>query len=397
VLTEAQASRRVDRQADTGAPTQPTLVARHRLDLHVPFDAPHAPELIGDADCLESTLRRYLHVLEVASATATRTGVGARGSDAIWRGSEYVGGVGPDERRRARGDAGYDTFPGQRVTHEDDAAIGGMADAATTAGDVAHIELEYLGIPDARHGAHTRGGAAMPGIAGAKAWATVGDRGRLRVERPADYRSSWMMPGPTDNVEIDFRMTQLFALVSEALAGATDALLGNDSRRGLLVVEGDQSVDDLTAEVELMVWKQIDDESTPSATLRHLVGFLLIVPELERSGDLAEHIAQRAVTNLGVKMSPLSRGIIQRMAEVALEMWRDAADAYGDRAAKAEALSEADEEIDILHARLTKEIAAESMPTAIGAQVTLLARFYERLGDHAVNLARRIEMLHRPA
>jgi phosphate transport system protein len=205
-----------------------------------------------------------------------------------------------------------------------------------------------------------------------------------------------MMPGPTDNVEIDFRMTQLFALVSEALAGATDALLGNDARRGLIVVEGDQSVDDLTAEVELMVWKQIDDESTPSASLRHLVGVLLIVPELERSGDLAEHIAQRAVSNLGSKMSPLSRGIIQRMAEVALEMWRDAADAYGDGAAKGDALSEADEEIDILHERLTKEIAAESMPTAIGAQVTLLARFYERLGDHAVNLARRIEMLHRP-
>ena len=95
-------------------------------------------------------------------------------------------------------------------------------------------------------------------------------------------------------------------------------------------------------------------------------------------------------------MSPLSRGIVQRMAEVALEMWRDAADAYGDRSARADALAEDDEEIDILHDRLTGEIAAESMPTAISAQVTLLARFYERLGDHAVNLARRIEMLHGP-
>jgi phosphate transport system protein len=84
------------------------------------------------------------------------------------------------------------------------------------------------------------------------------------------------------------------------------------------------------------------------------------------------------------------------MAEVALEMWRDAADAYVDRTHQAHALAEADEEIDILHERLTKEIAAESMPTAIGAQVTLLARFYERLGDHAVNLARRVEMLERP-
>jgi phosphate transport system protein len=206
-----------------------------------------------------------------------------------------------------------------------------------------------------------------------------------------------MMFRPIDNEAIDSRMAQLFALVSEALAGATHALLSGDAEVGLAVVEGDQSVDDLTADVELLVWKQIDDESTTSITLRHLVGVLLILPELERSGDLAEHIAQRGVTRLGTEMSPLSRGIIQRMAEVALEMWRDAADAYGDRAAHAEALSEADEEIDILHERLTKEIAAESMPTAIGAQVTLLGRFYERLGDHAVNLARRIEMLQRPS
>jgi phosphate transport system protein len=202
---------------------------------------------------------------------------------------------------------------------------------------------------------------------------------------------------PSELQFIEVRILQLFALVSEALARATAALLSNDVTAGVAVVEGDQSVDDLTAEVELMVWRQIDNERIESPTLRHLVGVLLILPELERSGDLAEHIAQRAVTNLGAEMSPLSRGIVQRMAEVALEMWRDAADAYGDRSDLSASLDEDDEEIDILHDRLTKEIAAETMPTAIGAQVTLLARFYERLGDHAVNLARRIEMLYGPA
>jgi phosphate transport system protein len=203
-----------------------------------------------------------------------------------------------------------------------------------------------------------------------------------------------MIPTPPQLEPIEARVIQLFALVSEALAGATEALLGNDASVGLAVVEGDQVVDDLTSEVELMVWRQIEDESTPSTSLRHLVGILLILPELERSGDLAEHIAQRAVTNLGTEMSPSSRGIMQRMAEVAMEMWRDAADAYADRTAQSVSLHEDDEEIDILHDRLVGEIAAETMPAAIGAQVTLLARFYERLGDHAVNLARRIEMLH---
>jgi phosphate transport system protein len=202
------------------------------------------------------------------------------------------------------------------------------------------------------------------------------------------------MTEPDEGIQqIDTRMNQLFALVSEALARSTEALLSNDVATALAVVDGDQSVDDLTADVELLVWQQIDRHNPTGATLRHLVGVLLILPELERSGDLAEHVAQRAVTSLGAEMSPLSRGIVQRMAEVALEMWRDAADAYGDRSASAEELAEADDEIDILHERLTKEIASEIMPTAIGAQVTLLARFYERLGDHAVNLARRIEML----
>jgi phosphate transport system protein len=202
-----------------------------------------------------------------------------------------------------------------------------------------------------------------------------------------------MDPAPEQLDPIEARVIQLFALVSEALARATEALLGNDASVGSGVVEGDQMVDDLTAEVELMVWQQIDETTNPSDSLRHLVGILLILPELERSGDLAEHIAQRAVSNLGAQMSPLSRGIVQRMAEVALEMWRDAADAYADRSAQSVSLHEDDEEIDILHDRLIGEIAAETMPTAIGAQVTLLARFYERLGDHAVNLARRIEML----
>jgi len=115
---------------------------------------------------------------------------------------------------------------------------------------------------------------------------------------------------PADLDLIEVRITQLFALVAEALARATDALLSNDAATGLSVVEGDQDVDELTADVELLVWRQLDDASTPNSSLRHLVGVLLILPELERSGDLAEHIAQRAMTNLGAEMSPLSRGIV---------------------------------------------------------------------------------------
>jgi phosphate transport system protein len=192
---------------------------------------------------------------------------------------------------------------------------------------------------------------------------------------------------------IDHKVIQLFALVSEALSRATDALLSGEALLGQAVIDGDQGVDALAAEVELLIWDELQLRPVQGDDLRYLVGLLLIIPELERSADLAEHIAQRAVDHLGTDMSPRSRGIVQLMTEVANEMWQKAADAFGDRHRIAEQLRTADEEMDILHESLTREVATEEMPAHIAAQVTLLARFYERLGDHAVNLARRIELL----
>ena len=193
--------------------------------------------------------------------------------------------------------------------------------------------------------------------------------------------------------EIDREVHRVFAMVSEALAQATHSLLHGDAEAGREVVKNDQLVDDLTRSVELHVWQELEAPGLSPGSIRYLVSVLLILPELERSADLAEHVAQRAVHNLGIAMTPLSRGIVQRMTEVALDMWRDAADAYADRQAHSVQLDEADVEMDILHERLSAEIARGEMPAPVAAEVALLARFYERLGDHAVNLSRRIDHL----
>jgi phosphate transport system protein len=202
-----------------------------------------------------------------------------------------------------------------------------------------------------------------------------------------------MAPPESAFASIDQKVIQLFALVSEALSKATHALLNGEAPLGQSVIDGDQAVDALTAEVELLIWDELQERPVQGDELRYLVGLLLIIPELERSADLAEHVAQRAVDHLGASMSPRSRGIVQLMTEVANEMWQEAADAFGERDRISKRLDEADEEMDTLHERLTHEVAAEEMSVTIAAQVTLLARFYERLGDHAVNLARRIELL----
>ncbi len=183
---------------------------------------------------------------------------------------------------------------------------------------------------------------------------------------------------------------RLFGLVREALARATWALLNSDTQLGQEVIDGDQEIDDATAELELDVWSRLEAGDYARDDLRALVGILLILPELERSGDLAEHIAHRALTNVGSDMTPVARGIVQRMSEVAAEMWQMVATAYANHDAQNLELQEEDEELDILHDRLTGEIAKGEMQTTVTAEVTLIARFYERIGDHAVNLSRRI-------
>ncbi len=191
-------------------------------------------------------------------------------------------------------------------------------------------------------------------------------------------------------------VVELFALVSEALARATWALLNSDPALARGVVEADAEIDARTAALEAELWAEIDAGSG-ERPLREAVAVLLILPELERSADLAEHIAQRAGAGLGAAMSPASRGVVQRMSEVAIEMWQATTAAFADRAASGEELDEADEELDALHGRLTEIVAGGSMDPAVAAQVTLLARFYERLGDHAVNLSRRVGSFAAPA
>ncbi len=188
-------------------------------------------------------------------------------------------------------------------------------------------------------------------------------------------------------------VSRLFAMVSEALAAATGSLLGGEPEEGSRVVAADEAIDELSGGLSERIWEDFDRLLPASNELRRLMGLLLIVPELERSADLAEHIAQRAVTGLGPDMSAVSRGIVQRMSDVALEMWHEAAESYICHRAAAVLLDEADEELDILRDRLTKEVASAAMPSSVAAQVTLIGRFYERLGDHAVNLAKRIEAL----
>lgn len=193
---------------------------------------------------------------------------------------------------------------------------------------------------------------------------------------------------------IEDKALRLFAHVAEGLAGATDAFLSGDREAAKALVARDQLVDDLYEDVETLVQHQFALQSPMATDLRFLITILRIVPELERSHDLAEHIAAAAARGLSAELTPRVRGLISEMGRVGVEMWRSSAIAFRDRAEEAaDELVEVDDELDELHVSLTAELVSGALTVPVAIELTLIARYYERIGDHAVNIAKRVRFL----
>jgi phosphate transport system protein len=196
---------------------------------------------------------------------------------------------------------------------------------------------------------------------------------------------------------IDQQVLQLFAMVSEGLVRATEAFLDvdRDAARELLV--GERSIDVLHSSTEALVERELERNlHWADAEVRHLVSVLRIVPELERSGDLVEHIAMRTPQGLAREITPQARGLVSEMGRIGAEMWREAANAYADRDGfAADRLRQRDDELDDLHVQLSRELADSGTSIPVAIEMGLIARFYERLGDHAVNVARRVQQVMR--
>lgn len=193
---------------------------------------------------------------------------------------------------------------------------------------------------------------------------------------------------------IDRKVNQLFALVENAVAGATHALVSGDRQAARMLVAADADIDALYHELDLLVHTQLLGPRPSLDQTLHLLAVLGMLPELERSGDLAEHVARRATRSLQAEMPARLRGYVQAMGEVACVMWNLAADAFGgDAEAANDRIETLDDELDDLHVSFVSELVNNDTPTVVAIELALVGRFYERLGDHAVNLARRLSAI----
>lgn len=194
--------------------------------------------------------------------------------------------------------------------------------------------------------------------------------------------------------DINARVIRLFALVTEAIATATAVILASDTESARKLAAHDSVLDQLETDIEHIAEHELLTQQPMAGDMRYLVSVVRVVPELERSGDLAEHIASRTVTSATATLTPSVRALLEEMGATCIEMWRAAASAWAARDPEAaEALDQIDDQLDRLRQDLEHELLRGQLPLAGALQITLVGRFYERLGDHAVHVSERVRYL----
>src|SRR5512135_2834356 len=187
------------------------------------------------------------------------------------------------------------------------------------------------------------------------------------------------------------RVLKMGSLVEDAIRKSIKSLVERDRNLAISVIDGDAIVNNLDVEIEeecirfLAIWQ-------PSGSnLRFVTTAIKIITDLERMGDLAVDICERAVELLDEpQLKPYID--IPRMAEAAQKMLKDSLDAFVARDEElALSVCAADDFVDNLNHQIFNELLVYMLqdPKNISRAVrlTYITKYLERVGDHATNIA----------
>lgn len=187
----------------------------------------------------------------------------------------------------------------------------------------------------------------------------------------------------------------LAANVTEAIPRATEALIDNNLELAQQVIQHDFELDTLSLQIEERCYALIALQQPMASDMRSIVTAMKINGEYERSGDLAVNICKGLRRSYGMSLSPTLRGLITSMSEEAVRLTRLSVDSYAERhVGLAAALPDIDDRLDDLQVDFIQAIFTahqrDELRLEETVQLALIARFYERIGDHAVNIGERV-------
>ncbi len=196
---------------------------------------------------------------------------------------------------------------------------------------------------------------------------------------------------------IDDELVAMTRLVQQAVSRSTHALLTADPVVADQVLAGDANIDVLRDRIEDRVFELMSLQQPVAGDLRLLMAAARMIADLERMGDLAVHVAKVARMRMPEVAIPQEMlPTVSRMAEVAIAMVGKLPSIIEERDLDAVAeLERADEEMDQLRRQQFRILLGDGWSHGVepAIDLALLGRYYERIADHAVSIARRVVYL----
>ncbi|BAJ75692.1 phosphate uptake regulator [Microbacterium testaceum StLB037] len=197
--------------------------------------------------------------------------------------------------------------------------------------------------------------------------------------------------------DVQGRLVEIADLVTVAIDRATRAFGTSDVSLAEEVIEADAVIDEKALELDELAIEILARQQPVARDLRIVVTALRVSASLERMGDMAEHIAQLARSRFPERAIPKGlKTTFTRMGELDVEVSRKLAELLRTQDLRiAEAIRDADDDIDELHVSVFEKVLGDSWKGEATATVdaTLASRYHERFADHAVSVAKKVVYL----
>ena len=185
-------------------------------------------------------------------------------------------------------------------------------------------------------------------------------------------------------------LTQMGETCAKAIGLAAQALENQDAATAAPVAELEEQTNEQERSIEALCLKLLLQQQPVARDLRQISAALKMITDMERIGDQAEDIAE-IVTFLGGRGAENS-ALLREMARSTIKMVTESVDAYvRQNTALAEQVIAEDDVVDDYFTRVKKglieRIAQDPTDGEFALDLLMIAKYFERIGDHAVNIA----------
>lgn len=192
-------------------------------------------------------------------------------------------------------------------------------------------------------------------------------------------------------VDCDRALVAAGAQVARAIQPMTEAFLIGDAHSATRWIAADRGVDVACQQLEERCFLLIARQSPVAGDLRRLIAVLKCIPDVARSGDLLCHVGESLTWIHPPSLPSKLRETVQQLGDVSHDLFSRGLLAWERRdALAANELERDDDQVDLLQKVLLTDLYTGSQAVEEAVSLALIARYYERIADHGVEIARQI-------